>query len=258
MYQAIYHYRDFILYTIRQENKASFAGTALGTLWSFTIPIIQVVTYYFLMNVVFGRPSVAGIDPFLIIVVGVMHYIVLYQILGGACNSIVSRSDVLLHLKIEPSVFIALEYFKNLRKGLEYLIIIIIAYVVFQDKFIPQILAYPFLLLLLYGSLWGPSLLLAVVNVHVRDVSYLTRTLLNIFMYLSPTIYHFTFVPEKYWYLYFLNPFAGVFAWLQWSLLGSPQPPVWALVWSVVFALLAYLIGHAVYVRARSGLTKVF
>ena len=258
MYRAIADYRAFIAFMMRNEHLASFAGMLLGSLWSFVFPITQVLIYYFLVHVIFGRGGISGIDPFLMIVIGIMHYTVVSQILSCSCSAILNRSDVLLHVRVEPAVFTALEYFKELRKGVQYLAIMLVCYVYFAPDVHWGLVAYPFLVIALVASLWGACLILSVSQVFYRDTGNIVRTLSTISVYLCPTIYHFTFVPEKYWFLYFLNPLAGYFSWIQWSLLSGPMPPLWSLAWAGSVSLIVFALGQRVYRIGCPNLTKRF
>lgn len=258
MYRAIADYRDFIIFALRNERTASFAGTVLGSLWSYIFPIIQVIIYYFLVHVIFKRSGVPGIDPFLMIVVGIMHYTVVSAVLSASCNAIVARANVLMHVRVEPLVFVALEFLKELRKGLEYLVILFVCYIYFAPTPHWGLAIYPVLIFVMFAGLWGPCLALSVSNVFYRDVAHFVRMVLRVLIFLCPVIYHFSAVPERFWPFYFMNPLAGVFAWLQWSLLGGTMPPIWPLLWAVGCSLIVLALGQWVYRTGRPKLAKRF
>jgi lipopolysaccharide transport system permease protein len=52
----------------------------------------------------------------------------------------------------------------------------------------------------------------AALNVFYRDVDPLLRLIIQIWFYASPILYPISLVPEKWQWLYFLNPMAGIIA----------------------------------------------
>jgi len=258
VYAEILKYRAFLSWSIRHERNASVAGSALGTFWSFLLPLTQIAIYYFLVDVIFARTGVTPYDPFLVISIGILHYTLFSQMVNASTNAILGRSNILLHKRVEPAVFVSLSFFKEARQGVEYLLIILLLYLFVGPTPGVHLIFYVPILALVFLFAWPISLALSVANVYYRDVANVVRVVLRITIYLSPVIYHFTFVPEKYWGLYFLNPIAGHFGWLQWSLLGGQHPPLWALAWSIGATCLAYAIGHVIYFRGVPNLSKRF
>ncbi len=65
---------------------------------------------------------------------------------------------------------------------------------------------------------------LAALNVQFRDVQQATPFLLQIWMFATPIVYPGSLVPERYRFVYELNPMAGVIAAYRASALGEPIP----------------------------------
>ena len=85
--RTIRRYRDLIRYLVRGQRKASVADTALGDLWYLVTPLARILTYYFLIVIVFQRGGNFGHSPFLVITMGVMHYMVFMQTYLNRCHS---------------------------------------------------------------------------------------------------------------------------------------------------------------------------
>jgi lipopolysaccharide transport system permease protein len=82
------------------------------------------------------------------------------------------------------------------------------------------LLAPIFLLLLLVLTL-GVGTLLAALNVRFRDVRQLLPFALQLWMFVSPVFYSLDVLPEKWRWLWRLNPLAGVLNGFRASLLGT-------------------------------------
>lgn len=75
---------------------------------------------------------------------------------------------------------------------------------------------------------------LAPLNVRYRDVSYTLPFLLQIWMFSSPVAYSVELIPERWRWLYGLNPMAGVIESFRWAWLGTTPPSPSLLVASTV------------------------
>ena len=82
----------------------------------------------------------------------------------------------------------------------------------------------PLLLLAMLTAL-GVGLWMSALNALYRDVKYVMPFVLQFWMYASPVVYPSTLVPERWRWLYGLNPMAGVIEGFRWALTGHGQPP---------------------------------
>ena len=62
-------------------------------------------------------------------------------------------------------------------------------------------------------------------NAIYRDVRYVVPFLVQFWMFASPVVYPSSCVPQKWRWLYGLNPMAGVIEGFRWSLTGHGTPP---------------------------------
>jgi len=105
----------------------------------------------------------------------------------------------------------------------------------------------PSALVLLAVGLW-----LAALNALYRDVRYVTPFLVQFWMLASPVAYPASLVPEKWRWIYGLNPLAGVIEGFRWALTGHGQAPGPLLFasWLVVAGL---LVGGALFFQKMEG-----
>lgn len=89
-------------------------------------------------------------------------------------------------------------------------------------------------------------------NALYRDVRYVVPFLIQFWMFASPVAYPSSLVPEKWRWLYGLNPMAGVIEDFRWALTGQGRPPDLLLLASAAGVLLL-LFGGLVYFRRKEG-----
>jgi lipopolysaccharide transport system permease protein len=87
------------------------------------------------------------------------------------------------------------------------------------------LLLFPGFLLLAVLTAFGVGLWLSALNAIYRDVRYVIPFLVQFWLFASPVAYPSTLVPERWRWLYGLNPMAGVIEGFRWALTGHGQPP---------------------------------
>jgi lipopolysaccharide transport system permease protein len=100
------------------------------------------------------------------------------------------------------------------------------------------VLTLPFFLLLALVTALGVGLWLSALNVEYRDVRYAIPFLIQFWMFSSPVAYSASLVPERWRWLYGLNPMAGVIQGFRWALLGKQSAPGPLLAVSVIVVVL--------------------
>ena len=93
----------------------------------------------------------------------------------------------------------------------------------------PGVVVLPLLFAIMLLSGVGLSLWLGALAVQYRDVAYGLNFAVQILMYLTPVVYPASLIPDKFRWIYGLNPMAGVIEGLRSALLGSPAMP-WDLI----------------------------
>ena len=83
----------------------------------------------------------------------------------------------------------------------------------------------PLLLLLAILTALGVGLWMSALNALYRDVRYVMPFVVQFWMFASPVAYPSALVPERWRWLYGLNPMAGVIDGFRWALTGHGQPP---------------------------------
>jgi lipopolysaccharide transport system permease protein len=70
----------------------------------------------------------------------------------------------------------------------------------------------------------GVGIWLSAINVRYRDVKYVVPFLTQAWMFASPVIYTSGLIPDRWRWLYALNPMTGVLEGFRWALIGGPRP----------------------------------
>ena len=89
----------------------------------------------------------------------------------------------------------------------------------------------------------GVGLWLSALNAMYRDVRYVVPFLTQLWMFASPVAYPSSLVPERWRWLYGLNPMAGVIEGFRWALTGTGAAPTVLLAASSLGVVLVFVGG---------------
>ncbi|HEX9740467.1 MAG TPA: ABC transporter permease, partial [Ignavibacteriaceae bacterium] len=84
-------------------------------------------------------------------------------------------------------------------------------------------LAPAFMLLNIIAAL-GVGIWLSALSIRYRDFQHVIPFLVQFGLYATPVAYPARLVPEKYLWVYNLNPMAGIIEGFRWSILGGTPP----------------------------------
>ena len=100
----------------------------------------------------------------------------------------------------------------------------------------------------------GLSLFFAAANLLYRDIQYLLSLILTLWMYLTPVIYPADMVPDKFRFLFQLNPMSVIVNAYRQVLLGGGAPKYSSLIVATLVSFIILLIGLS-YFKSRE---KIF
>jgi lipopolysaccharide transport system permease protein len=256
VYGAVWKYRTFMRFVADRQLAASVHRTMFGRAWFLLIPLAQVLVYYFIVVVIFKTHATFEVDPIVTIMMGLMHYALLVNAASFAVPAIQDNEGILLQIRIEPLVLVAIGFWKSLRISWLAIIAFFLLYAFRGPAPGPEMAAYPLVLAAWILLCWVGSMFIASLSVFLRDLNRLVPMLIQFAMYLSPVVYTLSFVGEDWRHLYLANPIAAVFALFQWTLLGGAFPG-----WNAIALLAAsiaalFVAAQVVYNWGRYRFTK--
>lgn len=186
-----FRYRTFAVYWSRADIKARNFETVLGRLWHYLNPLLFGLIYFVFIGILSG--DMGRVDRLAFIVGNLYVWTYFATVITAGMGSVQGGGGGITAQTAIPRVvlpFAAALTAANLflRSLIAYVPIHFIA-----DRGLHwEMLGLPLLMLLTVVFGFGLSLLFAVANVYVRDISRLMPHFLRLWMYLSPTIWAYT------------------------------------------------------------------
>jgi lipopolysaccharide transport system permease protein len=110
----------------------------------------------------------------------------------------------------------------------------------------------PIFLLLALATALGVGLWLSALNALYRDGRYVTGFFIQFWMFASPVVYPSSLVPQRWRWLYGLNPMSGVIEGFRWALTGHRHPSASQFLVSALMVL-AVLLGGLIFFQRMEG-----
>lgn len=242
-WRDIWRYRELLFFLTWRDLLVRYKQTMLGLAWSWLKPLITMLVF----TVVFGKlaklPS--GEVPYPIMVfAGLMPWLFFSNTVAEASNSLVANSHLISKVYF-PRLIIP---FSSIAVGIVDLLIsslLLVALMALYGHWPSwKVVVLPYFLLMAAVTSAGSGLWLAALNVKYRDVRYIVPFGLQIGMYVSPVGFASSIVPEKWQFLYSLNPMVGLIDGFRWALLnGNTSISFSSIVFSFVFPLIILFSG---------------
>lgn len=205
---------------VARDLRGRYRGSYLGWVWALVRPLVMLAIYGLIVGVVLGAAQ--SIPDFMVFIfVGLIAWNLFAAIINGSIASVMTGSALISKANFPRILLPIAALIVALVDTLFQVAVLLLAYVIVGDW--PSLggIAYlvpAFLCLILFGL--GLGLILAAVNVYVRDVNFLTDVALQVGFWLCPILYSYGLVvrgAEAYGWpvglitqVYLLNPMANV------------------------------------------------
>jgi lipopolysaccharide transport system permease protein len=252
----LWSYRELLYFIVWRDIKIRYKQTAIGAAWAVLQPFLTMLIFSLFFGKLAHVPS-EGLPYPIFYYSALLPWMYFASALQGATNAIVENQRVITKVYF-PRVALPLA------AVLASLVDFGISFLMFAAMMIfygirpsAAIVWFPLFLLLALGTALGVGLWLSALNAIYRDVRYVVPFLIQFWMFASPVAYPSSLVPEKWRWVYGLNPMAGVIEGFRWSLTGHGDPPGMMLGASVAVVLLLFGAGLAYFQRMEATVADV-
>lgn len=255
--KSVWQYRDLAWMFFKRDFITFFKQTILGPIWYLIQPTLTALTYY----VVFGRIaniSTDGLPPFLFYVSNIVVWGYFSSCLSNNSEVFSKNSNLfgkvyfprlVVPISVAMSGFVAF-FIQFCLLFVAAVVFWFVGHLVYFNLAI--LLALPFIVLYVAALGVGVGLIVSALTVRFRDLAYATSFVTQLWMYASPVVYPYSQAPEKYKWIFHLNPMTLPIETLRAIMFGTPgvTPDVWISNLLVTFVLI--ISGLVLFSRAES------
>jgi lipopolysaccharide transport system permease protein len=254
--KELWDYRELLWALTLREVQLRYRQTFLGVTWVIIQPLITTAIF----TVIFGRligVQSENVSYSLFAYAGLLPWNVFSQSLQRAGVSL-TRDIRLITRVFFPRIIIPMS--NSASTLIDFFVsfaMLIILLFIFKLQVSINILTIPFLLFFDMILSVGVGIIFAALNVFYRDFTYVLPFVIQVWMYASPLAYSSEIIPEKWVWLYNLNPMVGIIDGFRWAIFGTTEFPLNSLICSVIISTLIFIIGLVIFRRLERSFADV-
>ncbi len=200
--------RDQIMVLVAKDFKVKYNSTAIGFFWSLLVPLCMSFTYYFVFRVIM-RWDVHNYLLYLLCGTFLWQYFSSVVLVNGGVmlnNAGLLKKTSFRHELLLWGTFVA--------EGIHFMLtVLVLIAAMFYYNVTPQwgsgLINFGVLLIFFPLFTLGVSYLYAALNIYFRDLERIMNVFMMLWCFTSPVFIPIKQVPEKYLYIYEINPMAG-------------------------------------------------
>ena len=239
----LWNYRELFYFLAWRDILVRYKQTVIGILWALLRPFLTMV----ILTIVFGKlakfPS-EGVPYPILVFAAMLPWQFFANALSECSNSLISNTNLISKVYfprlVIPTSSVIVSFVDFVISGA------ILVGLMYWYDFWPtwRVLALPPLILLAFVAALGAGLFISAMNVKYRDFRYIVPFVVQFGLYVSPVGFSSSVVPEKWRFLYSINPMVGVIDGFRWAILGKGVTfYIPGFLMSVVLVFLLFLIG---------------
>ncbi len=255
LFKDLYMYRELLKTNIKKEIRGKYKGSALGILWSFINPLLQVVVY----AIVFPYIMRGSMDNFLIyLVCGIIPWTFFTTVIGQGCQTIRANAGIVKKVYFPREILPISVVLSGL---INFLIscVIILLFVFFGGLGISwHLILLP--IIALFQSLFslGLTFILSALNIYIKDTEYIVTFILNMAFYATPILYDTSLFKGNIFFqiIFKINPMATFINGYRDIFMFHQLPDMQWMMLTGLFCALLTVIGYLIFKRLEKGFAE--
>ncbi len=247
----VWRYRDLLWLLVRRDFVSFYKQTILGPLWFFIQPLFTTIIFTFVFGNLAGL-STDGLPQPLFYMAGITAWNYFADCLTK--TSTVFRDNANIFGKVYfPRLIMPLSIVVSnlVRFGVQMLLFFMMigyyAYTGANFHLAMAVFLFPVLVLLMALLGLGLGLIITALTTKYRDLAFLITFGVQLMMYATTVIYPLSAAPVEYHAIIMLNPMTGIIEAFRAGFLGQGALSTHTLGYSIVFTVVALLLGILIF-----------
>lgn len=261
MLLAIWHYRHFILTSIRNDIRTRFARSRLGATWMILQPLAQAAIYALVLGRVLGSRiphSNSSYGYVIYLLAGLLGWTLFAEIVNRCLTIFVDNASLMKKMMFPRICLPLIVSGSCLVNNLFLLAATVAIFILVGNE--PDWMWLWFLMLTAITVFFalGLGLILGVLNVFVRDVAQVMNVVLQLWFWLTPIVYPITTLHGHHFAVILrLNPMYAICSSYQQIFLWGNPPHFKTLGAIFVFSLVMLGVAMSLFRRASPDMVDV-
>jgi lipopolysaccharide transport system permease protein len=222
-WREVWRYRELLLFLSWRLLLIRYKQTVLGLAWALSRPLLTLAIVTLVFSRFAGLPS-DGVPYALLVIAGLLPWQFFAGTLAESSGILVDNANLLTKVYF-PRLLLPASAWLVCLADFAVAALLLVGLMCWHGHAPTwRLAALPLFLLLLFGAAGGAGLWVAALNVRYRDFRHLVPFVVQFGLYLSPVGFSASLVPERWRWLYALNPLVGIIDGFRWCLLDTGVP----------------------------------
>jgi len=243
----LFQYKDLLFRFVRRDIIASYQQTILGPVWVFLQPLFTTFVYFVIFHRV-AKISTDGIPALLFYLPGIIIWSYYADCITTTMNTFQYNAYIFNKVYF-PRLIVPLSsvFFHSFRISIQ-LLLFLIVWIFYLVNGAPahlslQVLLVPFLIFLTACFALGCGLIISVLTAKYRDLDNIMQFLLRLFMFAAPVVYPASLIPQKFAFIFWLNPLTPIIEIFRSAFLKPHPLPLGYLLLSILTSFIVLITG---------------
>ena len=249
----LWSYRELLYFFIWRDIKVRYKQTVAGVLWVILQPLLTMGVFTLFFGRLAKLPS-EGLPYPVFYFAALVPWAYFSGALLGCTNIVVDHQHVITKVYF-PRLILPLAAVcsgaLDFAIGLVVMIVLTVSFGIHPPA---TVLLLPALIVLAALTALGVGLWTSALNALYRDVRAIIPFVVQFWLLASPVAYPSSLVPQKWRWLYGLNPMAGVIDGFRWALTGRGQPPGTVMLASTAMVIVVLVGGLLFFQRMETNI----
>ncbi|WP_315072950.1 ABC transporter permease [uncultured Clostridium sp.] len=241
-------YKFLMEQLVAKDFKTKYKRSVLGILWSFLNPLLTMIVQYIVFSTIF-KSDIPNFPVYLLSGIVVFNFFT--ESCGMGLMSIVGNASLITKVYVPKYIYPVSRVFSSVINLLLSLIPLLIVMILTKTKINISITLVPFALVCTLIFCIGMAFILSSAMVFFRDTQFLWNIAVMLWMYATPLFYPENIIPEKFSFIFKLNPLYHFIRFIRICILNgvSPEPIVY--LYCIIFSVGTLLIGAIVFKKTQ-------
>ncbi len=240
----LYRYRELFYFFAWRDILVRYKQAIFGVAWALLRPLLNMAIFSFIFGYLARFPSDSVNYP-LFVLAGMLPWQLYANSLMDTCGCLVNTPQLMTKTYFPRMVVPASQIIVNLVDfGVSLLLLLALGLWYWQINF-STLLALPLFISLALLLCLGTGLWISALTVKYRDFRFIVPFVAQVGMFLSPVAYGSFVIPERWQYLYAMNPIVGIINGFRWAFFGISTPNfAFSLFVSIVISTVIFITGY--------------
>jgi len=224
-WKDLWRYRELFYILSWRDIKVRYKQTALGLLWAVLRPFLTMLIFTFVFGTIAGLKNSSTVPYAIVVFAALLPWQFFSNALSESSNSLIGNERLITKVYFPRMIIPASSVITSFIDFFISFVILLALFVVYGYMPPAEIFAMPLFCIMAFIASIGPGLYLTALNVKYRDFRHLIPFIVQVGLFISPVGFSSDVIPEKWQWLYALNPMVGVIDGFRWCIVkGAPDP----------------------------------